>query len=252
MYRGYQVELSSNQFDEYRQMGEEVYKQHKSEFRSSLSKHTNEFGNIDVSSLESDWFPMIDADIFISHSGKDRNRVYGLMGWLKSTFGLNVFVDSAIWGNSTDLLKEIDDKHCYNPDKSTYSYKKRNESTSHVHMILSMALTKMIDQSECILFCRTDNSVPFGHAINSTSSPWIYSEIIATQLLRRKTRDGFILHENVGTKEAYASQRIVSFEYELPLSEFKVIDRDNLCTWKNSYQNKSQRHALDVLYKLIE
>ncbi len=250
MYKGYQIQLSNTQFEKYSHIGENIYINDRENFRQSLSKHTNKFGNIDVTSLETEWFPMVEADIFISHSGKDKKIVFGLMGWIKENFGLTVFVDSAIWGNSNELLKEIDDKYCLNENGETYSYDKRNESTSHVHMILSMALTKMIDKSECIMFCRTPNSLPYNHSTLKTDSPWIYSEITATQLLRRKSRNGVIMHKNAILNETFSAEQRASFEYELPLSAFDLIDSKVLNEWKEKHSKSTGIHGLDILYNL--
>lgn len=41
----------------------------------------------------------------------------------------------------------------------TYDYNLRNYTTSHVHMMLATALTEMIDNTECIMFYNTPNSV---------------------------------------------------------------------------------------------
>jgi hypothetical protein len=58
--------------------------------------------------LIAQWFPYINADIFISHSHKDYNDVVCLAGWLEEKFGLTAFVDSSVWGYSDRLLKLID------------------------------------------------------------------------------------------------------------------------------------------------
>lgn len=57
------------------------------------------------------------------------------------------------------MLRQIDDKYCRNKTGDTYNYDRRNYSTSHVHMMLSTALTEMMNISECIMFFNTPNSV---------------------------------------------------------------------------------------------
>lgn len=52
-------------------------------------------------------------------------------------------------------------------------------------MMLSNSLNKMINKSECIIFLETKNSLDAKNIIeNGTSSPWIYSELIATKLIQ--------------------------------------------------------------------
>ncbi|MGL5262686.1 MAG: hypothetical protein ACRC9P_09930, partial [Bacteroides sp.] len=114
----------------------------------------------------------------------------GLAGWLKNTFGLTVFIDSCVWGHSNDLLKEIDTNYCYQSESKVYNYQKRNYSTSHVHMMLSVALTQMIYNTECLFFLNTPNSITPKSIISQSESPWIYSEIATTRLIKlRKPRE---------------------------------------------------------------
>src|SRR5690606_26606894 len=84
---------------------------------------------IDGSKLQADWFPNIEADIFISHSHRDKDLAIALSEYLYQNFDLNVFIDSCIWGYSDEHLKIIDDKYCLNSDQTTYNYSKRNYST---------------------------------------------------------------------------------------------------------------------------
>nr|MBK7064154.1 hypothetical protein [Deltaproteobacteria bacterium] len=68
---------------------------------------------------------------------------------MEKTFGLTAFVDSSVWGDANELLAEIDNRFCWSDDRRTYDYRKRNNSTSHVHMMLATALSVMIDRCEC-------------------------------------------------------------------------------------------------------
>ena len=63
--------------------------------------------------MQANWFPQIKADIFISHSHKDKGLALALAGWLEETFGLTAFIDSCVWGYANKLLKMIDDEYCY-------------------------------------------------------------------------------------------------------------------------------------------
>ena len=132
---------------------------------------------IDGTATQKEWFPNVKADIFLSHSHKDLDRANQFAGWMKNNFGLDVFIDSNIWGDSNKLLKEIDDEICYQESSKTYNYDKRNFTTSHVHMMLSNSLAEMIDKTECIMFLETPNSVSIQNTIKHTESPWIYNEL---------------------------------------------------------------------------
>lgn len=94
-----------------------------------------------------------------------------------------------MWGFSDDLLRKIDDKYCINnnSDSKSYSYEKRNYSTSHVHMMLSIAINKMINKTECLFFLNTPGSVSIEDTVQKTTfSPWIYSELFTSEVIRKK------------------------------------------------------------------
>ena len=112
---------------------------------------------IDATSLQNGWFPEIETDVFISHSRLDVDEANNLSAWLHQTFGLTSFIDSDVWGHADNLLKQIDDRYCFDEFRSVYNYNLRNFSTAHVHAMLSNALIQMIDRTECLFFLHTPN-----------------------------------------------------------------------------------------------
>lgn len=139
--------------------GNEIFEKHEEEVQDCLSRYITEDGIINGSDLKEHWFSISEKDIFISHSHKDINKVKAFAGWIYETFGLEAFIDSCSWGYCDDLLRKIDNRYCYNTKTKTYNYKLRNYTTSHVHMMLSTALTEMMDKTECIIFFNTPNSI---------------------------------------------------------------------------------------------
>lgn len=138
-----------------------------------------EDGIINVNVLGREQFPITPKHIFISHSSRDKD-IATAFAYTLSTLGITCFIDSIIWNNISQLQKELDQKYCWlDEDNKIYSYNKRNDSTAHVHAILSTALFKMIDNCECGIFIDSDNSIIKLDDINgdSTFSPWIYEEI---------------------------------------------------------------------------
>ena len=197
-----------------------------------------------------DWFPEIKADVFISHSSKDVELAKQLSAWLQSNFKLTPFIDSEIWGHSDELLKEIDREYCLNPGGETYCYEKRNGSTAHVHMMLSYALTRRIDKSECFIFLESGNSVTAEGAVEGTYSPWIFHELAMADTIELKPTGRGI------TKTASAVSRLFSEAVELKIKypllgkRMRRLDSAIFRTWleKNKY---IQGHALDLLYSLL-
>lgn len=85
---------------------------------------------INGSEIQKECFPVIDADVFISHSHNDEDLANALAGWLHKKFDLKVFIDSNVWEYSDDLLTEINDKYSnkqYDTDGGVvYNYKSCN------------------------------------------------------------------------------------------------------------------------------
>lgn len=190
-------------------------------------------GTIDVKILSKAWFPLIkDAKVFLSHSSADKDVVYKLSYYLEEVCQIKTFVDSMVWGYSDQLLKEVDNKYCYNIKTKTYSYERRNISTSNIHLILNNSLIRMIDTCELILFINTENSINSTEKIDdklSTRSPWIFTELEACRMLRTiiplhwKNR---IKKANESVRDVFFSEEAenkLNFKYDLDLEKFPKI-----------------------------
>ena len=268
MYRGFNLLLENNcfkqdYFEEIQKIGFESFSNQRANIIEKISSFANGDGSLDGTKMQENWFPQIKADIFISHSHKDEKLALALAGWLKDSFGLTAFIDSCVWGYANDLLKIIDDKYCLK-DMHSYSYEKRNYSTSHVHMMLSVALTQMIDNTECLFFLNTPNSLTPGTIINQTESPWIYSEIATTRLIKRRHFSEYRLKQVV---ESFSKGGKITppIKYGLQVDHLTDIDNRVLSNWADSWQDVDNRnhsfpqysenlevHALDKLYKLTK
>ena len=149
MVTAYSLEFDLERNDYYFKEGKKMYESMKKEIDTNLENFSTN-GKLDATKLSENWFPQINADIFVSHSHKDFDSALTLAGFLYKKLDLICFIDSCIWGYSNKLLKAIDVKYCKNINKNTYDYDLRNLSTSHVHMMLTVALTKMIYKTECL------------------------------------------------------------------------------------------------------
>jgi hypothetical protein len=212
--------------------------------------------HIDGENMKSDWFPIIkDVDIFISHSHSDEEDAIKLASFLYDTFGLKSFVDSLVWKNASDMLLIIDNDLCIHPNGNSYSYEKRNMSTAHVHMMLMVALTEMMDASECVFFLNTPSSVtPYSSVQDGTISPWIFSELSVTKLIREKSPGAHRRGKepfNVAY-ESRADSVYRSIVHKLPTSHLNQLDMDDLINWKHAWQQgrHHETYALDTLYEL--
>lgn len=252
MFRGFNLDLNWNsKYDEqFLATGQKLFNDYEKTVKETLKDYALNEGVLDGSKMQSSWFPKVDADIFISHSHKDAKRAIALAGWLYETFGIKAFIDSCIWGYSDDLLRLIDNKHCYQEDSKTYNYNLRNYSTSHVHMMLSVALTMMIDHSECIFFLNTPSSISASSIVNKTESPWIYSEIAVTQMIRQKTPRRRIVRETKYFSKGGVLNESLKIQYDIDLSHLSEINLDTINEWKKNFTKTNANDALDRLYEL--
>ncbi len=247
MYRGFNIK--DIKFDDGRSLYD-IGKAQSVEHNKAIAQELNRFilgnGKIDGTKMQSNWFPTIEADIFLSHSHKDLDLAITLAGWLRSRFGLNTFIDSSVWGYSNDLLKQIDNDYCKTGD-NLYSYDRRNFSTSHVHMMLASALTMMIDKTEVLFFLNTPLSLSADDIKHKTMSPWIYFELTTSRFIRKPIPERRI--QKVIT-EAYAiiKKAELNIEYTVDFSDFITLGADELKAWSNGIGIK----GIDTLDKLYE
>lgn len=216
--------------------------------KRNLESFLNVDGSVNGSQLQGIWFPEIKADVFISHSRKDMDLAKALAYRLHQNFGLISFIDSVVWGYADDLLLSIDDRYCPSADGEGYNYQDRNRSTSHVHMMLSTALGKMIDKTECILFLNTPNSIKTSDIkLPKTHSPWLLMEVgLASMIQRKKQRR--VLHEDYSIRTASA---LPDFEYDIEeqLKQLTTITTATLTQWSAAHE-PDVMHALDKLYEI--
>lgn len=235
MYRGFNVENIS--IDNMDCLAEEFDDQFsKPTIHKNLKKYCRMNGDFDASAIQEDWFPQWDFDVFISHSHDDEILAKAFAWWLRKNFNLKVFVDSAVWGYFDTLLKKI----CYNTGLSN--------AVSHAHMMLTMALMKMIDRTECLFFLNTPKSINLDEEFNTgTYSPWLYTEIGISRMIEKK----YPVRYPNRSEEDYQKKlsEDAKFLYKFNLAHLTPLDYKGLNLWKSSCQ-KTSNHPLDVLYKL--
>jgi len=122
--------------------------------------------------------------------------------------------------------------------------------------MLSMALLKMMDACECLIFVDSDNSLKYTKGQTATPSPWIYEEMGFSRMLRVNIPDRYkkllrvSLNESRGTSEIRmmsdsTEPRQMKIQYNVNLNDFKSINSIDLRNIEHLYGNS----ALDHLYK---
>lgn len=246
-----------------RDSGKKLIEEQNKRIIPTLKDITKKGISLEEQTIEANWFPtkVGHYNIFLSHSHQDFEDVLSFAGWLNQCFNINPFIDSCVWGNANDLLREIDDEYCVSHKNEkgeieTYDYRRRNSSTAHVHIILNTALQKMIDQTECVMFLNTPNSVSLGDEIQDTQytySPWIYSELMTTELIHRKKLKEYRNYPITNYKARQFAQNNLMIKYPIPIKHMIELSDSDMIKWQNSSNEySSAEESLDALYGLIE
>lgn len=185
------------------------------------------------------FFPSAECPVFLSHSGQNKLNVRKFAQWLKRNFELNAFIDSDLWGCIADLQKKIDAK--FSKDEyGKYDYKKINYSTAHVHMMLSHALTQMIDYSECFIFLKSSESISIQDTQKGTFSPWIFHELATVDTIRenrnRKSLPQEIAKVHAGMFSKRCDESLKIF-YPIPYKRPISLVKDDLENWQSNFMN---------------
>ncbi|MCD8844317.1 toll/interleukin-1 receptor domain-containing protein [Staphylococcus gallinarum] len=165
----------------------------------SIIKHLSDenYTVFDAQEVMDSHFTERKYDIFISHSHSDIEYVKKLAGYYEEQ-GKLVFIDSEYWNFSDDLLKALDNEFSYQKKSGTYSYEKRNITTTIVHNLLAVSLEKMIDRCEKFIFAYSNNTsgsnihelLKTAHSSNKyVISPWIYKEVITANIIYKNKRE---------------------------------------------------------------
>jgi hypothetical protein len=257
MFKGYKLEDVNfgDKSRNYQNIGLGLYENFKSQIKTSLNSFLLNDNSLDGSKIINSWFPQIKAHVFISHSHKDESKAMALSGWLSQTFGIKSFIDSCIWGYGNDLIQILDNEYSWmDKANSIYFYNKVLDSASHVHMMLSTALNMMIDKTECLIFYDSPNSIEPFETIDKTSSPWIYSEIAFSQIVRLRipSRVSKIIKE---TKYFSADgidhiEKALKVKYDIDSSHLKDINASTLNKWSKYPNLTNAEDALDKLYEI--
>lgn len=163
---------------------------------------------LNANMIMSEWFPKVDANVFISHSHRDVDLAKCIAGMLLE-YGRKPFIDSCFWGYMLDLQKQIDDK--FARCGPVYDYDIRNQTTAHVHLMVANSLLKTISRCEEIIFINTHESVNRDSTEKEdvTESPWLYSELNFAKVLLEATN----LNKSIQASESVTMQYHVNLDF---------------------------------------
>jgi len=208
--------------------------------------------HVRAESIWTDWFNTVNADVFISHSSANGDVAVQLANWLYSNFKFKSFVDSQFWLRINELQREFDkgllhdeivyDKYGNRHVKKYYDYEKRNQSTAHVHALLTYSLTKMIEKTPYFIFIKSANSVRFEDSVKNITSPWIFHELAIVDLMHN-VRYQRLSEESFSELDVY---------YPMLGNCLKEITTENLEEWVTKKSgNVSSNQYFEILNSII-
>lgn len=205
------------------------------------AEESNSKLRLDGDLLKGDCFPLVDTDIFLSHSHADFETALKIKYLLEKRLGLKVFVDSTIWKYVDTLLKTIDNEYCGYEDKETgkflYDYKKRNQTTAIAHLMLTTGLSEMMFNADAVFFLNTKHSTLKDSIKNddfhvATASPWIYYELMMARLFSSDYRR---LPKYRALDEGYS---LLQVDLSADISQMEKCSWDQFYTWMREVDSK--------------
>lgn len=130
----------------------------------------NQNYDLKMEDIQKQYVPKLKCDIFISYCHDDEQYAKAIASRLIS-LGYSTFIDYEFWDSIDEALRKYDNKHSLQQD-GTYNYKKRNESTSTFHMILTDSIIETVRNSKVYITINTNNYAIGGRTV----SPWVYLE----------------------------------------------------------------------------
>lgn len=236
------------------------------EIEGSILKAVN--GELSAKALADGLFPDKKPHIFISHSSRDVGHAIKLANTLYDRYKIISFIDSQFWGHIDKALKKMHDDYCLSSNGVNYDYTKSNNLLSHMHAILSMALLRVMDNSDSVIFIESNNSV-LNHIKNKvidpknrinnvieTASPWISSEVSFANTLRTRGHEDrpTIVHafESAQVSKSTRDSAMPIIVHELNMTDFMEINEEgftNAMTMPRLSTNRSPIDILDEMYR---
>lgn len=215
---------------------------------------------IDADQIQQNIFPNYKKyDVFISHSHQDLELVQKFAYYLRNTLGLKVFIDSEVWGYVDDLLMSVNNQYAKIGEK-LYDYKKCNLNASVIYLMLSNAIHDVINETECLFFINTPNSINSEENIEETTeSPWIYDELKTTSIIKPKISDRIKAMIDVYKIHQKSSQNVIVDSAEpvwirdvtKEVNSLEVLPNRILVEWQNKYELDRTHDALVEFYLIL-
>lgn len=187
-------------------------------------------------------------DVFISYSSKDIDDARCLKNFINNELKLKCFLDCDVWGNAYEIMSIIDSKfNRVNESNFLYEYEGVQQVSINVSMMLTTALTHMLEKCSVVIFIESENSISNidgrekgkFEIRDKTYSPWLYHEISMVNMMNR-IQSG---------KRTFTKKASTKFEYSLDSSWFETIDAKWLLYWKQKREQNPNINLLKIITK---
>ena len=113
-------------------------------------------------------------------------------------------------------------------------------------MMLTTALTQMIDRCECIIFLNTPSSIsPNDYIVgHTTNSPWIYVELAMSSLIQKGPRSSYRDLAEDAVKDP------LRVKYDAPLGHLTELSVSQLKDWQRASNGLKGPKVLELLYAM--
>lgn len=263
MYKGFNLDFNEKYFiktigdiDYATIYDKEVVESYKKDINSRVKEIENKAEEIDGTELQNTWFPNIESHIFLSHSHSDEEIVKCFAGYLYSELGIKVFIDSTIWEYSNSKLLELMEAYAHwnqyeirpNGNIRVCSIEEVFKFKDNVNMMLLMALTKIINDTDCFLFFNTNNSTINKYDNSKTYSPWICYEIGISKCIEKRNRE----HIKTFSAKHKSSTESINMTFDLDTEHLTKLTTEKFIEWVNICKNADIKtyDALDNLYNI--
>ena len=172
-------------------------------------------GVFDANKLIGQWFPIVKADVFLSHSHDSKGEVEALASYIQSKTGKVVFVDSVYWDSADKMVKLFCDLIAKRDADGAFKINSFLKASEHVHCMLERSIFAMMDNCKHFVFLDESSSA----LKDVTLSPWIYSEL---EFSKRLLKTPQMIKESV---ENFS----VQVEYDKSLMHLKQLSLRELC-----------------------
>lgn len=179
---------------------------------------------IDATALQRKLFPTPHRMIFISYLSDNIELARNIKRIIEyNAPDYCCFLDFDLWGNIYEAQSVLQNKYAYDIETGLYYLEFTNNIAKHLHMTLSMALTKAIKASPFFLYVPTIGDIDEDSEELITKSPWVCHELLTSSLLR----DFIPLNEAVDFVKASAR---LGFNYKANINHLHIA---NLATFIN-------------------